>query len=204
MERQSFPSQILRRWALGRDVRRRTSGSGAQAARPAAMGIRRARQRKGREDAWRRWRAPPVPWVSQRREIWMVRSARGVSRFLLLSGRSDSGIWDMAPVQAEVTNCHHCLCFNPHPGYGKDSSTGEEGRKGFGLEDSLLLPGPTGHLLTNVIPNRGSLNSPEEVSKRVPRSPSFCYRQSQGVWKPPREGDLRAGAAAPTRPRSSP
>ena len=130
MERQSFPSQIPRRWAVGRDVRRRTSGSGAQAARPAATGIRRAGQREGREvglgDAWRRWRAPPVPWVSQRREIWMVKSARGVSRFLLLSGRSDSGIWDMAPVQAEVTNCHHRLCFNPDPGYGKDSSTGDE------------------------------------------------------------------------------
>lgn len=48
MERQSFPSQIPRRWALGRDVRR-TSGSGAQAACPAAMGIRRAGQREGRE-----------------------------------------------------------------------------------------------------------------------------------------------------------
>lgn len=36
MERQSFPSQIPRRWALGRDARRRTSGSGAQAACPAA------------------------------------------------------------------------------------------------------------------------------------------------------------------------
>ena len=61
MERQSFPSQIPRRWALGRDVRRRTSGSGAQAACPAAMGIRSAEQRESREvglgDAWRRWRA---------------------------------------------------------------------------------------------------------------------------------------------------
>lgn len=33
------------------------------------------------------------------------------------------------------------------------------GERAFGLEDSLLFPGPTGHLLTNVIPNRGSLNS---------------------------------------------
>lgn len=49
-----------------------------------------------------------------------------------------------------------------------------------------------------------AVSTHHEVSKRVPRSPSFCYRQSQGVWKPPREGDPRAGAAAPTRPRSSP
>lgn len=42
---------------------------------------------------------------------------------------------------------------------GRTAAQLMRGERALGLEDSLLLPGPTGYLLTNVIPNRGSLNS---------------------------------------------
>lgn len=62
----------------------------------------------------------------------MARSAAGsLDVFCSLAAQtSESGIWHQYRPRSQ--NCHHRLWFNPDPGDGKDSSTADEGRKGFG------------------------------------------------------------------------
>lgn len=108
MERRSFPSQIPRRWRWGGMLGEGPRVLGPRLCAPLLWGSEVLSSARAGRWAWGTpggggAQGPPAPWVFQRRAIWMARSARGVSRCLLLSGRSDSGIWDMAPVQAEVT-----------------------------------------------------------------------------------------------------
>lgn len=136
MERQSFPSQIPRRWRWGGMLGEGPRVLGPRLCAPLLWGSEVLSSARAGRWAWGTpggggAQGPPAPWVFQRRAIWMARSAaESLGVFCSLAAQTPgSGIWHQYRPRSQ--NCHHRLCLNPDPGDEKDSSTGDEGRKGL-------------------------------------------------------------------------
>lgn len=121
--------------------------------------LERASREVGLGDAWRRVvRRGSCSLSLSRREILTARSAAGsLGVFCSLAAQTPgSGIWHQYRPSLKIVTIVSALILTQ--AMGRTAAQLMRGERAFGLEVSLLLPGPTGHLLTNVIPNRGSLN----------------------------------------------
>lgn len=131
----------------------------------------------------------------------MDTSARGASRFPLPPGCSNSEIWDLASVQAEVTTLSQCPLLDPGPGDLKDRVQVVLRSKGFWLGE-LYSSARTDWVFMYKCqpqPQHSQLHQEEEL-ERLPFSP--CLRlpgKLRGLQTAGRGGPEGLGQLHPLR-----